>query len=104
MKYPLLRIINIWDCFLMKKINFEIHITNVIQKRYSRYSGILYKLRETLNERRLILYIRSYVSPVVQYGVLLYGLGPKSSLQKLLLLQKNLIRIVLQLPPLASVI
>ena len=82
---------------------FEVHITNVIQK-LARHSGILYKLREILNKRQLIEYIRSYVSPVVQYGTLLYGLGPKSRLQKLLLFQKKLIRIVLRLPPWDSVI
>ena len=89
--------------FFDKKLNFEVHITKVIQK-LARHSGILYKLRETLNKRQLIQYIRSYVSPVVQYGALLYGLGPKSKLQKILLLQKKLIRIVLRLPPWASVI
>ena len=57
-----------------------------------------------MNRRQLIQYIRSYVSPVVQYGVLLYGLGNKSRLQKILLIQKKLIRIVLRLPPWASVI
>ena len=85
-----------------KKLNFEVHITNVI-KKLAGHCGILYKLRETLNRRQLIQYIRSYVSPVVQYGVLLYGLGNKSRLQKILLIQKKLIRIVLRLPPWASV-
>ena len=42
-----------------------------------------------MNKRQLKQYIRSYVSPVVQYGAHLYGLGPKSRLQKILLLQKK---------------
>ena len=86
-----------------KKLNFEIHIDNVVAK-LSRHSGILYKLRETLNKRQLVQYIQSYISPIVQYGVLLYGLGPKTRLHKILLLQKKLIRIALRLPPWASVI
>ena len=84
--------------FFDKKLNFEVHITNVIQK-LARHSGILYNLGETLNKRKLIQYIRSYVSPVVQYCALLCGLGPKSRPQKTLLLQKKLIRIILRLPP-----
>ena len=85
-----------------KKLNFEIHINNVIAK-LARHSGVLYRLRETLNKRQLVQYIRSYISPIVQYGILLYGLGPKTRLQKILLVQKKLVRIALQLPPRASV-
>ena len=43
--------------FFDKKLNFEVHITNVIQKLV-RHSGILYELNENLNKRQLIQYIR----------------------------------------------
>ena len=86
-----------------KKLSFQIHIEMLILK-LSRHCGILYKLRETLTKSQLVQCIRSYISPVVQYGVLLYGLGLKTSLQKVLLMQKKLIRVALRLPSKASVL
>ena len=43
------------------------------------------------------------MSPNIQYGVLLYGLSPKTRLQKIILLHKKLIRIALRLSPGVSV-
>ena len=71
-----------------KKLNFEAHISKITGK-LARQSGILYKLRETLNKRQLVQYIRSYKPPIIQYGVLLYGLSTKTRLQNLMLLQKK---------------
>ena len=71
-----------------KKLNFEVHISKITGK-LARQSGILYKLRETLNQSQLVQYIRSYISPIIQYGVLLYGLSPKTRLLKIILLQKK---------------
>ena len=71
-----------------KKLNFQEHINHVIAK-LAQQSGILYKLRATLNKKQLVQYIRSFISPLVQYGVLLSGLGPKTKLLKIFLLQKK---------------
>ena len=79
------------------------HIEKIVSK-LAQHCGTLHKLRETLNKGQLVQYIRSYVSPIVHYGVLLYGLGAKTKLQKILLVQKKLIRIALRLPPWASVL
>ena len=68
--------------------NLEVHISKISGK-LARQSGILYKLRETLNKRQLVQYIRSYKAPIIQYGVLLYGLSPKTRLQKIMFLQKK---------------
>ena len=86
-----------------KKLNFDIHIGKVIEK-LSKQCGIAYKLRETLNTSHLLAYIRAYVSPIVQYGVLLYGLGRKTMLQQILFLQKKLVRIAFRLPYRSSVL
>ena len=86
-----------------KKLNFDIHIGKVIVK-FSKQCGIAYKLRETLNTSHLLAYIRAYVSPIVQYGVLLYGLGRKTILQQIFVLQKKLIRIAFRLPYRSSVL
>ena len=88
---------------LDKKLNFVTHIEKIVSK-LAQHCGTLYKLRETLSKGQLKPYIRSYVIPRVQYGVLLYGLGAKTKLQKILLIQRKLIRIALRLPPWASVL
>ena len=89
--------------YFEKKLNFDIHIGKVVEK-FSKQRGIVYKLRETLNTSHLLAYIRAYVSPIVQYGVLLYGLGRKTMLQQILILQKKLVRIAFRLPYRSSVL
>ena len=86
-----------------KKLNFDIHIGRVIEK-FSKECGIVYKLRETLNTSHLLAYIRAYVYPTVQYGVLLYGLERKTMLQQILVVQKKLVRIAFRLPYRSSVL
>ena len=44
------------------------------------------------------------MSPIVQYGVLVYGLGRKTMLQQILVVQKKLVRIALRLPYRSSVL
>ena len=88
---------------LDQKHNFVTHIKKIVSK-LAQHCGTLYKLRETFNKGQLVQYIRSYVLPIVHYGVLLYGFGAKTKLQKILLVQKKLIRIALRLPPWASVL
>ena len=86
-----------------KKLNFEIHIGKVVEK-LSKQCGIVYKLRETLNTSHLLAYIMAYVSPIVQYGVLLYGLGRKTMVQQILVFRKKLVRIAFRLPYKSSVL
>ena len=75
---------------LDKKLNIVAHIERNVSK-LAELCGKLYKLRETINKGQLVQYIRSYVSPIVHYGVLLYGLGAKTELQKILTTQKKTI-------------
>ena len=86
-----------------KKLNFDIQNGKVVEK-LSKQCGLVYKLRETLNTSHLLAYIRSYVSPIVQYGELLYGLGRKTMLQQVLVVQKKLVRIAFRLPYKSSVL
>ena len=86
-----------------KKLNFVTYIEKIVSK-LAKHCSTLYKLRETLNKGQLVQYIRSYVSPIVHYGVLLYGLGAKAKVQRILITQKKLIRIGLRLLPWTSVL
>ena len=76
------------DVHFDKKLYFDNHINHITAK-LAQYSGILYKLRARLNEKQLIQYIRSFISPHYQYGVLLYGQGPKTKLHKTFVFQKS---------------
>ena len=80
-----------------KKLSFDKHIGKVVEK-LPKQCGNVYKLRETLNTAHLLAYIWAYVSPIVQYDVLLYGLGRKTMLQQILVLQKKLVSIAFRLP------
>ena len=66
---------------LDKKLNFVTHIEKIVSKLATHC--------DTINKGQLVQYIRCYVSPIVHYGVLLYGLGAKTKLQKILLIQKK---------------
>ena len=91
------------EIYFDKKLNFDIHIGQVVEK-LSKQCGILYKLRETLNTSHLLAYTRAYVSPIVQYGVLLYRFWRKTMLQQILVVQKKLVRIAFRLPCRSSVL
>ena len=86
-----------------KKLNFDIRVGRVVEK-LSKQGAIVYNLRETLNTSDLLAYIRAYVSPIVQYGVILYGLRRKTMLQQILVVQKKLVRVAFRLPSRSSVL
>ena len=71
-----------------KKLNSDIQIGKVIEKLLKQ-CGIVYKLRETLNTPHLFSYIRACVSPIVQYGVLSYGLRKKQCFYRFWLFKKS---------------
>ena len=86
-----------------KKLNFQLRTGKIIQK-LSKQCGIVHKFRETLNTLQLNAYMKAFVSPVVQYGLLLYRLGKKAMLQQSLVVQKELVRITLRLRYRSSVL
>ena len=79
-----------------KKLSFDIHIGKVI-KKLSKQCATVYKFRETLNTSHLLVLL-------VQYGVLLYGLGRKTMLQQILVARKKLVRMAFRLPYRSSVL
>ena len=89
--------------YFKEMLSFDIHSGRVVEK-FSKQCGIVCKLKETLNTSRLLAYIRAYVSPIVQNGVLLYGLGRKTMLQQILVVLKTLVCIALWLPYRCSVL
>ena len=90
MKFSLVKITNTW-AYISTKNWILCHILKWLSSTtlLAQLCGTLYKLRETINKGQLVQYIRSYVSPNVHYGILLYGLGAKTKLQKILITQKR---------------
>ena len=53
------------------KLSFKNHIEMVKQKL--KFSGLFYRLRKFLSKSQMIQVFNSYVQPVVQYSILIYG-------------------------------
>ena len=65
---------------LDNKLDFKIHINSVAAK-LTKFTGLFYKLRFILSIKQLVLVYKSFVQPVIQYGVLIYGTANKTSLK-----------------------
>ena len=65
-----------------KKLCFREH-SKLVEEKLLQFSGLFYKLRKILNRSQLIKIFNSYVKPVVQYGILVYGTASKATMQKI---------------------
>ena len=54
------------------KLSFKNHI-EVVKEKLIKFSGLFYRLRKCLSKRQMIQVFKSYVQPVVQYVILIYG-------------------------------
>ena len=57
------------------------------------FCATFYKLRTVLHKNQLIFACKTYVQPISQYGVLIYGTAAKSDIRKLNNKIKHLVRI-----------
>ena len=74
---------------LVNKFSFRAHIDHV-QSKLSIQCGILAKLRHYVPRNQLISYYNSNVTPIIQYGALVYGCCMYSALLRIFLLQKKI--------------
>ena len=65
---------------LDNKLDFKKHINSVAAKT-TKFTGLFYKLRSILSIKQLVLVYKSFVQPVIQYGVLIYGTANRTSLK-----------------------
>ena len=77
------------DC----QLSFQHHVS-YIEKRLVKFCGIFYRLRKVLTSRQMIQVFRTYIKPILQYGVLIYGSTSKNVLKNLEKLTKRLIKII----------
>ena len=77
------------DC----QLSFQHHVS-YIEKRLVKFCGIFYRLKKVLTSRQMIQVFRTYIKPILQYGVLIYGSTSKNVLKNLEKLTKRLIKII----------
>ena len=83
---------------LDKKLTFVEHIRQVV-KRVSKLGGILTRVRYFVSRQHLIRFYNSYIKPVIQYGILVYGCTSVNALKPLITAQKRIIRSINFRPP-----
>ena len=76
------------DC----KLNFHQHIDKVKNKTLQ-FCGVFFQLRKFQTGQQLIFAYKSYVQPIIQYGVLVYANTDKTKLLELEMKIRRLIRI-----------
>ena len=87
------------ECFkylgilLDSKLNFHQHIDKVKNKNLQ-FCGVFFQLRKFLTGQQLLFAYKSYVQPIIQYGVLVYANTDKTKLLELEMKIRRLIRII----------
>ena len=79
------------------------HIDNVVLK-ISRIIGIIARLRDLVPFTTLLIIYRSLILPYLSYGLAAWGQAAKSHLQKILVLQKRVLRLMYFSEPRAHVV
>ena len=75
------------------KLKFSQHI-DLICLKMAKFNGILYRARNYFSKNALILFYKSYIVPVISYGLMVYGCSSKQNLMKILVAQKKLLRTI----------
>ena len=76
------------------KLKFTEHYEDV-KKKLETECGIVSNLRHHVPKSVLLQFYSSNIKPIIQYGVLIYGCLSFNSLQPLVLLQKQILRLIL---------
>ena len=85
-----------------ENLSFRNHVDSVKNKLlYQNY--ILLRVRQLLTREQMLLYYRTRVNPIIQYGVLVYGCAPFSNLQPIHRTQRRIMRTIFFLPKFANV-
>ena len=74
-------------------LRFSKHSKHVVTKLLSKCS-IFYKLRKVLRESQMIKAFRTYIQPIVQYGVLIYGSTTITTIREIDKVVKRIVRLI----------
>ena len=75
------------------RLSFSEH-SNIIQKKLNQFTAMFYRLRKFLKVSHMIRVYKTYVQPIIQYGVIAYGSTTKSILQPIDNKVNRLLRII----------
>lgn len=80
-------------------MSFKNHIENVVSSILP-YVGLLHRYSDILPKDILILIYNSFINSKISYCIEIYGTAYKTNLNKILILQKRILRIIHKAPPL----
>ena len=80
------------------KLSWKPHI-DAIRKTISRNIGIIHRLKSHIPESSLLTLYSSLILSYLNYGILAWGNAQSTLLNRLLLLQKKVLRIICSVPP-----
>ena len=75
------------DC----ELNFSDQIESVCTK-LRKFNGIMYRARTCFSKYHLLRFYSAYIIPIMSYGLIAYGCGAKSNMDKKILVQKKNLR------------
>ena len=75
-------------------MDFSNHIISHVVKKLNRFCGMVYLSRTFLTKKQLHKFYRSKIEPTIRYALLVYDATTKTSLNKILLAQKRLVRAI----------
>ena len=79
------------------KLSWKLHIDNIC-KTISRNIGVINRLKLQLPQSSLLMLYSSLILPYLNYGLLVWGNTHQTYLEKILILQKRIIRIICNAP------
>ena len=77
---------------LDKNLTYGFHVKRVLNK-LAKHVSIINRLRHFTSSSVVIRYYKTYMKPIIQYGLLIYGCTRKSVLNDIFLVQKKILRI-----------
>ena len=60
-----------------------------------KFNGIMYRARTCFSKYHLLRFYSAFIIPIMSYGLIAYGCGAKSKMDKLYLVQKKILRTIL---------
>ena len=76
-----------------EKLKFAPHVDKVV-KKISSHAAVMLRMRKVMHRKHLLQYYNSYIKPIIQYGILIYGCTHKSILNRILMVQKRITRLI----------
>ena len=77
---------------LDNNITYGFHVKRVL-KKLAKHVSIINRLRHFTSSSVVIQYYKTYMKPIIRYGLLIYGCTRKSVLNDIFLVQKKILRI-----------